>query len=80
MSDQVLTKSVTVKEIFSYFFSILGPERNYYTLAVVYGVGISVLSLALPISVQAQGPEPVNPAGIAWENEALNPQITQRRQ
>ncbi|MEE4172777.1 MAG: ABC transporter ATP-binding protein [Xanthomonadales bacterium] len=52
MSDQVLTKSVSVKEIFSYFFSILGPERNYYTLAVVYGVGISVLSLALPISVQ----------------------------
>jgi putative ABC transport system ATP-binding protein len=52
VSDQVLTKSVTVKEIFSYFFAILGPERNYYTLAVVYGVGISVLSLALPISVQ----------------------------
>ncbi len=31
---------------------ILGPERKFYTLALIYGVGISVLSLATPISVQ----------------------------
>lgn len=52
MSDQALTKEVSISEIFSYFLSILGPERNYYVIALVYGVGISVLSLALPISVQ----------------------------
>ncbi|MEM1412632.1 MAG: ABC transporter ATP-binding protein [Pseudomonadota bacterium] len=52
MSDQDLTKEVSIKEIFGYFFSILGDERNYYVLAVVYGVGISVLSLGLPLSVQ----------------------------
>lgn len=52
MSDQLLTKNVSVKEVFSYFFTILGPERKYYALAIVYGVGISVLSLGLPLSVQ----------------------------
>ncbi len=52
MSDQALTKNVSLGEIFSYFFKILGPERNYYTLAIVYGVGISILALGLPISVQ----------------------------
>jgi putative ABC transport system ATP-binding protein len=52
MSDQVLDKHVSVKEVLSYFFSILGPEHNYYWLAIIYGVGIGVLSLALPISVQ----------------------------
>jgi putative ABC transport system ATP-binding protein len=52
MSDQALTKEISIAEIFSYFISILGPERNYYLVALVYGVGISVLSLALPISVQ----------------------------
>ena len=33
-------------------FRILSPEANYYSLAIVYGIGISVLSLATPISVQ----------------------------
>lgn len=52
MTDQLLTRPVSLKEIFGYFFTILGPERNYYLLAVIYGVGISVLSLGLPLSVQ----------------------------
>ena len=29
MSDQALTKTTTIKEIFSYFFLILGPERCF---------------------------------------------------
>ncbi len=33
-------------------FSILAPERQYYILAIAYGIGISLLSLATPISVQ----------------------------
>lgn len=52
MSDQAVTEEHSVRELFSYFVTILGPEKNYYLLAVVYGVGISVLSLGLPVSVQ----------------------------
>lgn len=52
MTDQKLTKQVSLRQIFNYFLSILGPESKFYWLAIVYGVGISLLSLALPISVQ----------------------------
>ncbi len=52
MSDQALTRHTTLREIFSNFGLLLAPERNYYTLAIVYGIGIGVLSLAVPISVQ----------------------------
>lgn len=52
MSDQALTRPISVSSIFGFFFTILAPERRYYWLAVIYGIGISVLSLALPISVQ----------------------------
>lgn len=31
---------------------ILGPERPFYVMAIVYGVGVSLLTLAAPISVQ----------------------------
>ncbi|NBC22261.1 MAG: hypothetical protein GVY21_02170, partial [Gammaproteobacteria bacterium] len=51
MSDQALTRHTTLREIFSNFGLLLAPERNYYTLAIVYGIGIGVLSLAVPISV-----------------------------
>lgn len=52
MADQELTRPISLTRIFGFFRSILGPERNFYVLAVIYGIGISVLSLALPISVQ----------------------------
>ncbi len=52
MADQALSKETSVSEIFSYIGSILGAERKYYVLALIYGIGISGLSLALPISVQ----------------------------
>lgn len=38
--------------IFSKILKILGPEKDFYTLAMIYGVGISLFSLATPISVQ----------------------------
>ncbi len=41
-----------VSEIVRIFARLLGPERDFYVLAVIYGVGISLLSLATPISVQ----------------------------
>ena len=37
---------------FRIFAEILRPETSFYWLAVVYGIGISLLTLATPISVQ----------------------------
>ncbi len=47
-----MTQTRTLGELFHFFIEILGPESRYYTLAVIYGIGISLLSLATPISVQ----------------------------
>ncbi|MEM9401400.1 MAG: ABC transporter ATP-binding protein [Pseudomonadota bacterium] len=52
MVDQELTRDISLSDIFRFFGSILGPEKDYYALALIYGIGISLLSLALPISVQ----------------------------
>ncbi|MEM1197325.1 MAG: ABC transporter transmembrane domain-containing protein [Pseudomonadota bacterium] len=43
---------ISLPDFFRTFFNILRPEANFYWLALVYGVGISLLSLATPISVQ----------------------------
>ncbi len=43
---------ISLAKFFRIFFDILRPEANFYWLAAVYGVGISLLSLATPISVQ----------------------------
>lgn len=38
--------------LFAFVLEILGPEKEFYILAAIYGIGISLLSLALPVSVQ----------------------------
>ena len=43
---------ISLVKFFRLFFDILKPEANFYWLAAVYGIGISLLSLATPISVQ----------------------------
>jgi ABC-type bacteriocin/lantibiotic exporter with double-glycine peptidase domain len=43
---------ISLTKFFRIFAEILKPESNFYWLAVVYGIGISLLSLATPISVQ----------------------------
>jgi putative ABC transport system ATP-binding protein len=43
---------LSLVKFFRIFFDILKPEASFYWLAAVYGVGISLLSLATPISVQ----------------------------
>lgn len=43
---------ISLPKFFRIFFEILKPEANFYWLAAVYGIGISLLSLATPISVQ----------------------------
>jgi putative ABC transport system ATP-binding protein len=43
---------ISLTRFFRIFAEILKPETSFYWLAVVYGIGISLLSLATPISVQ----------------------------
>lgn len=52
MTDDLSVERVSLTRVFSYLARILAPERDFYALAAVYGIGISLLSLALPISVQ----------------------------
>lgn len=42
----------TPRELLSFVARILRPETGFYRLAAIYGIGISLLSLATPISVQ----------------------------
>ena len=46
------TKKLSFGELLKITYTILAAERQYYVLAIVYGIGISLLSLATPISVQ----------------------------
>ena len=43
---------ISLTKFFRIFVDILKPESNFYWLAIVYGIGISLISLATPISVQ----------------------------
>jgi len=43
---------LSLVKFFRRFFEILRPEGSFYWLAIIYGIGISLLSLATPISVQ----------------------------
>jgi len=52
MSENVLEKRRTLGELAGFMVQILGPERHYYFVALIYGLGIGLLSLATPISVQ----------------------------
>ena len=52
MTYHALSGQRSMGELFRYFIAILAPERKYYILAVIYGLGIGVLSLATPVSVQ----------------------------
>lgn len=44
--------SVRLRDVVRWAGPILGPDQQFFTLAIVYGVGIGMLSLATPISVQ----------------------------
>lgn len=40
------------REALRWMFKLLAPERPFVTVALIYGIGVSILSLATPISVQ----------------------------
>ena len=44
--------SVNIPELFQSLVRMLSPEWQFYGISIVYGVGVSVLTLAVPISVQ----------------------------
>ena len=52
MANHALSATRSLSELYRYFLIILRPERSFYWLAIVYGIGISLLSLATPVSVQ----------------------------
>ena len=43
---------IDLREVMTWVGPIVGPERDFFWLALIYGIGISLLSLATPISVQ----------------------------
>ena len=43
---------IDLREVMAWVGPIIGPDRNFLWLAIIYGLGISLLSLATPISVQ----------------------------
>jgi len=45
-------RRIPMSEMASMLRMVLGDERRFYALAIIYGLGISLLSLATPISVQ----------------------------
>lgn len=49
MSDH---KNIRIRDALAWAGPIIGPDRQFFVLAVVYGIGIGLLSLATPISVQ----------------------------
>lgn len=52
MAEKLPAEANNLSSLFQFFRIILEPERSFYLLAVVYGIGISLLSLATPVSVQ----------------------------
>lgn len=52
LADPSYGNQISLGTFFRRFFEILRPERSFYGLAIVYGIGVSLLSLATPISVQ----------------------------
>lgn len=45
-------QEIRLRDLWQWVGPIIGPEKNFFWLAIIYGIGISLLSLATPISVQ----------------------------
>ena len=45
-------QEIRLRDLWQWVGPIIGPEKNFFWLAIIYGLGISLLSLATPVSVQ----------------------------
>lgn len=45
-------QQINLRDVMQWVAPIVGPEKGFFWLAVIYGLAISLLSLATPISVQ----------------------------
>ncbi len=50
--EAVKQSQYSLGRLLHFVVRILGPEKNFYCLAIIYGIGIGILSLATPVSVQ----------------------------
>ena len=41
------------RSFLSYYNQLLKPEGSYFAIAIIYGIAVSIITLAIPISVQA---------------------------
>ena len=46
-------KNLNTQEVWQKLILILKPERKFYATAAIYSIGVSILTLGVPISVQA---------------------------
>ncbi len=47
------TQRPSYEEIFKKLIFVLRPESSFYFISIIYGLGVSILTLAIPISVQS---------------------------
>jgi putative ABC transport system ATP-binding protein len=47
-----MAKEIDLKKTKQYLISLLKPEANFFYVAIIYGVAISLMTLAVPIAVQ----------------------------
>ncbi len=47
-----MAAAVRMRDFATWARTVLGPDRSFFSLAIVYGLGVGLLSLATPISVQ----------------------------
>jgi len=48
-----MIKKITYSEVFEKISLVLKPERSFFITSIIYGIGVSLLMLAIPVSVQS---------------------------
>ena len=51
--EDIRSRVLSYEEMWKNLHIILAPEKSLYLAAIVYGIGASIFSLAVPISVQS---------------------------
>ena len=59
-----MAEKINLRETRSMLFSLLQPDRRFFGAAVVYGIAISLLTLAVPLAVQTLINSVVNTASV----------------